>query len=219
MPSAHLRAAFVAAALGLGAALPHLSPRGAEKTNLHPDPEAPEVFVVSLETDINGGAIVIECIREWAPLGVDRFYAALNDGFYDESAFFRVVPDFVLQFGIAGTPEMNDRWQTAIPDDPVRESNLAGTVSFATAGPNTRTTQLFINYVDNPGLDAQGFAPIGRVVAGLDIAASVFNPTPGNSGGVDQALYRANGIEWIRREYPGINSILGHQLIEHRHQE
>ena len=184
-----------------------------------PDPQAPDTFVVLLGTDNNirpgiGGTIGIECIREWAPLGVDRFYAALNDGFYDESAFFRVVPDFVLQFGIAGTPEMNDRWQTTIPDDPVTQSNLAGTVVFATAGPNTRTTQLFINYIDNPFLDAQGFAPIGRVIRGFEVAEAVFNPTPGDQGGVSQAQYRANGISWIRENFPGINSIIDHNFEE-----
>jgi hypothetical protein len=81
-----------------------------------PDPPAPDTFTVSFATDNNGGAVAIECIREWAPLGVDRFYAALTDGFYDESALFRVVPGFVLQFGIAGTPEMNERWDTVIPN-------------------------------------------------------------------------------------------------------
>ena len=166
-----------------------------------PDPQAPDTFTVELGTDNEGGSITMECIREWAPLGVDRFYAALNDGFYDESAFFRVVPNFVLQFGIAGTPELNERWSTTIPDDPVLLSNLRGTVSFATAGPNTRTTQLFINYIDNPGLDGQGFAPIGRIIQGIEVADTVFNPTPGDQGGVNQAEYRANGIEWIRAEY------------------
>ena len=220
----HLLRAAVLATLCAGAsALPspllQLGPRAAvlfenSTKAARPDPEAPEIFAVSLGTDNEGGAIVIECIREWAPLGVDRFYAALKDGFYDASALFRVVPDFVLQFGIAGSPEMNDRWITTIPDDPVRESNLAGTVSFATAGANTRTTQLFINYVDNPNLDAQGFAPIGRVIQGFEVAQAVFNPTPGDSGGVNQALYRANGIEWIRAEFPGINSILDHNFLE-----
>lgn len=116
------------------------------------------------------GRILLEVTRAWAPLGVDRFYALLQDGFYNEAAFFRVVPGFVLQFGIASTPEANERWSTPIQDDPVVESNLRGTITYATAGPNTRTTQLFINYVDNPNLDPQGFAPFGRVVAGLDVA-------------------------------------------------
>ena len=93
-----------------------------------PDPEAPAEFTVSLGTDNNGGEIVIEVLREWAPLGVDRFYAALNDGFYDDSALFRVVPNFVVQFGIAGTPAENKKWQTEIKDDPVKTSNLAGTI-------------------------------------------------------------------------------------------
>eukprot|EP01048_Picozoa_sp_COSAG05_P000413 COSAG05_NODE_11_length_38500_cov_831.349861_22_plen_375_part_00 len=188
-------------------------PEGATAT-YELDPEAPAEFTVSLGTDNNGGEIVIEVLREWAPLGVDRFYAALKDGFYDDSALFRVVPNFVLQFGIAGTPEMNERWQTTIPDDPVLQSNVRGTISFATAGPNTRTTQLFINYVDNPGLDAQGFAPIGRVVTGMEVADTVFNPTPGDQGGVNQAELRALGISWARATFPGINSITEHMFIE-----
>jgi len=144
------------------------------------NPQAPEVFQVEIQTTIeaHGGRILLEVTRAWAPLGVDRFYALLQDGFYNEAAFFRVVPDFVLQFGIASTPEANERWNIPIQDDPVVESNLRGTITYATAGPNTRTTQLFINYVDNPFLDAQGFAPFGRVLEGLDVAGE---HSPSNS--------------------------------------
>ena len=175
------------------------------------DPQAPEVFQVEIETTIGDtkdqGRIILEVTRAWAPLGVDRFYELIQDGFYDDAAFFRVVPGFVLQFGIASTPEANEKWATPIPDDPVTQSNLQGTITYATAGANTRTTQLFINYVDNTQLDAQGFAPFGKVIAGLDVAEAVFNPTPGNSGGVDQGLYRTLGNEWILEEVRAVLSV------------
>lgn len=124
--------------------------------------------------------------RSWAPLGVDHFYALLNDNFYNEAAFFRVVGGFVLQFGIAGEPKENVKWAAAIPDDPVTHSNLQHTMSYATAGPNTRTTQLFINYADNTDLDKQGFAPFAQITSGANYIDQVHDPTPGDSDGVDQ---------------------------------
>ena len=117
------------------------------------------------------------------------------------------VPNFVVQFGIAGTPAENQKWSTPIKDDPVVGSNTAGTIVYATAGPNTRTSQLFINYQDNKGLDAQGFAPFGKVVSGMDTAKLIFNPTPGSSGGIDQGQYTSKGNAWLKAQYPKANFI------------
>jgi len=173
------------------------------------DPPAPQLFTVEFVTDISDTPIIIEVTRSLAPLGADRFYALVQDGFYNQSALFRVVPDFVLQFGISGSSDQNEKWlHNEIKDDPVVGSNTRGTISFATAGPDTRTTQLFINYGDNSRLDGMGFAPFGEVVIGLDVAEAVFNPTPGDSNGVDQDSYEKRGNDWIRENYPGINFIL-----------
>merc|ERR1711974_1156 len=132
-----------------------------------------------------------------------------NAHFFDQepAAFFRVVPQFVVQFGISGVPAMNAAWNINIPDDPVVQSNTQGTLTFATAGPGTRTTQLFVNLADNASLDSQGFAPLGQIVSGFSTMLAIFNPTPNNSGGVPQDQYTANGYSWIETNYPGINSI------------
>ncbi|KJE94447.1 cyclophilin-type peptidylprolyl cis-trans isomerase [Capsaspora owczarzaki ATCC 30864] len=178
------------------------------------DPVSPSVFCVRFATNVNGSSVIaVNVTRAYAPLGADRLYALVQGDFFDsngkEAAFFRVVPGFVVQFGISGDPAANAKWDNAIPDDPVVASNIAGTISFATAGPNTRTTQLFINYVDNSFLDQSGFAPLGVVTRGMDVAKMIFNPTPGDSNGVDQDQYTENGQAWIEQNYPNINSITG----------
>lgn len=118
-----------------------------------------------------------------------------------------MVPGFVVQFGIAGDPNLNKKWNETLKDDPVIASNIAGTISYATAGPDTRTTQLFINLADNARLDKMGFAPFGAVVSGMDVVSRIFNPTPNSSSGVDQGMYETKGNAWIRRKYPQINFI------------
>ena len=171
-------------------------------------PRAPDSFLLKFNTDIDGdGTVTLNITRSWAPIGADHLYALVADKFYDGAAFFRVVPGFVVQFGIAGTPAENTKWSTPIKDDPVVQSNLKYTMSYATAGPNTRTTQLFINYVDNSRLDSMGFAPVGKVVAGSKYLDRVFDPTPGSSGGVDQQSYETKGDTWIHEQYPEINFI------------
>jgi peptidyl-prolyl cis-trans isomerase A (cyclophilin A) len=170
---------------------------------------SPADYLLKLQTDVpvSGGTIVVNITESWAPLGAAHLKEVVADGFFTGAAFFRVVPEFIVQFGIGATPAMNTQWSEPIADDPVAASNLAGTITYAAAGPNTRTTQLFINLKDNRWLDAQGFAPFGRVVQGLDVLQAVYNPTPGSTGGVDQGAYRANGDSWIRANYPDINSI------------
>ena len=141
--------------------------------------QAPDFYRVEFITDIDKSVpIVIEVNRTWAPVGADHFYTLVNENFYANSALFRVVPNFVLQFGISGNSSENKRWlHRNIRDDPVVTSNGRGTLAFADAGPNTRTTQIFINYGDNARLDKMGFAPFAKVVAGFDVATKAFNPT------------------------------------------
>jgi peptidyl-prolyl cis-trans isomerase A (cyclophilin A) len=179
------------------------------------DPKSPSTWCLEITTNeqISGKpapTIVLNVTRSWAPIGADHLYALVNAHFYDvvPSALFRVVPGFVVQFGISGLPSENAKWATAIQDDPVVVSNTVGTLSYADAGPNTRTTQLFINYVDNSFLDAMGFAPLAVVTSGMGTALNFYNPTPGNSNGVDQGSYTQYGNPWIVKQYPLINFII-----------
>jgi peptidyl-prolyl cis-trans isomerase A (cyclophilin A) len=139
------------------------------------DERAPERFRVRLDT--TKGAVVIDCVREWAPLGADRFYTLVTSGYYDDSAFFRVVTGKWAQFGISGRPEVAREWRTrTIPDDPFRESNTRGTVAFAFAARNGRATQVFINLVDNRAVnDKEPFVPFGRVVEGMEVVDALYN--------------------------------------------
>ena len=134
--------------------------------------QAPAVFAVKFTS--SKGDFVVEVQREWAPMGADRFYNLVRGGFYDGVKFFRTVRGFMVQFGINGDPAVSRAWQDAvISDDPVKQSNLRGFVTFATAGPNSRTTQVFINFVDNTRLDPLGFAPFGKVVSGMEVVDGV----------------------------------------------
>ena len=130
--------------------------------------QAPATFKVRFDT--SKGLFVVEVTRAWAPKGADRFYNLVKNGFYDNVRFFRVISGFMVQFGINGDPATMARWRTAqISDDPVSQSNKRGTITFATAGPNTRTSQVFINFADNSNLDGMGFAPFGRIVSGMNV--------------------------------------------------
>jgi len=131
------------------------------------DEPVPDVFQVNLDT--SKGPVAIEVRRDWAPRGADHFYSLVKTGFYDGTRFFRVVRNFVVQFGISGDPQLNRLWADSnLPDDPVKQSNVKGTLTYAHLGPNSRSTQLFINLKDNKTLDKQGFAPIGKVISGMD---------------------------------------------------
>jgi len=164
---------------------------------------APKSYDVRLDT--TRGEITIRVTRAWAPRGADRFYNLVKTGFYDDAGFFRVAPGFVIQFGLSGDPAVNAAWESArFPDDPVRESNRRGRISFATAGPNTRTTQVFINTADNPNLDLMGFAPFGEVVQGLDTIGQIY---AGYGERPDQALITANGNAYLKSEFPRLDYI------------
>ncbi len=146
--------------------------------------QAPPVYKVDFDT--SKGPFVIEVHRDWAPNGADRFYNLVKNGFYNDARFFRVVEGFMVQFGINGDPRLSAVWREArIKDDPVRISNKRTFVTFATAGPNTRTTQVFINYGDNSNLDGQGFAPFGQVVSGMKVVDSLYS---GYGEGAPQGL-------------------------------
>ncbi len=134
---------------------------------------APAIYKANFDT--SKGPFVLEVHRDWAPNGADRFYNLVKNGFYDNDRFFRVISGFMVQFGINGDPRISAVWQNAnIPDDPVRVSNQRGYITFATAGPNTRTTQVFINYADNRALDRQGFSPFGRIVSGMNVVDALY---------------------------------------------
>jgi peptidyl-prolyl cis-trans isomerase A (cyclophilin A) len=164
---------------------------------------APADYRVRFET--SAGPFIIEVTRAWAPRGADRFYNLVRHGFYDGTRFFRVLPGFVAQFGISGDPARSARWREAtIPDDPVTQHNLRGTITFATAGPNTRTTQLFINFSDNTSLDARGFAPFGRVVDGMDVVDRIY---AGYGETPDQGLIQTRGNAYLATAFPRLDSI------------
>lgn len=183
------------------------------------DAVAPDTYAVVFDTTVTladgskGEPIVLEVNRSWAPIGADHFYALVKDRFYDCAAFFRVVPNFVVQYGIAASPEETAKWNSTIMDDPVLVSNLPWTVTYATAGPDTRTTQLFINYVDNSRLDADGFAPFGVITSGFDTALQIYNPTPDNSNGIGQERYTELGNDWILKKYPDVDLVTTARLV------
>ena len=177
---------------------------------------APESYRVRFET--TKGPFVVEVHRAWAPHGADRFYNLVKLGYYDGVTFFRVLDDFMAQCGIHGDPKVSRAWRDArIPDDPVAQSNTRGMVTFATAGPNTRTTQIFINYKDNSSLDGMGFAPFGRVVEGLAVVDALYSGygegAPRGSG-PHQGRAQAEGNEYFRREFPKLDHIETARLVE-----
>jgi len=165
---------------------------------------APDKFTVNLDT--SKGPVSIEIYREWAPIGVDHFYQLVKSNFYDGARFFRIVPNFIVQFGIAADPQVTARWKTSIADDPVRQHNLRGTLTYAkTSMPNSRTAQMFINLVDNTGsLDPQGFAPIGLVVKGLDAIDHLYS---GYGEAPEQPLIEQQGNTYLQSQFPNLDFI------------
>jgi peptidyl-prolyl cis-trans isomerase A (cyclophilin A) len=166
-------------------------------------PQAPPTF--SVQFDTSKGLFVIEVHRDWSPGGADRFYDLIQHRFYDENRFFRVVPNFVIQWGIQGDPEFNLKWRNKnITDDPVRETNRRGTIAFATDGPNTRTTELFINLKDNPQLDKRGFSPFGEVVSGMNVVDGIY---PGYGQMPDQNQIQVRGNAYLQSRFPMLDYI------------
>jgi peptidyl-prolyl cis-trans isomerase A (cyclophilin A) len=165
---------------------------------------APALFRARFET--SKGPFVIEVHRDWAPIGADRFYNLVKNGFYDGTRFFRVRPGFMAQFGLNGNPDIQRPWQMAfLRDDPVTQKNLRGFVTFTTEGrPQSRFTQIFINYADNSRLDADGFAPFGQVVSGMDVVDKLFSPGEPQP---DQRRILREGNEYLQKEFPKLDFV------------
>jgi peptidyl-prolyl cis-trans isomerase A (cyclophilin A) len=164
------------------------------------------------------GDFVVEVHRDWAPLGADRFYNLVKAGYFDGARFFRVIKGFMVQFGIHGEPAVNNTWREArIKDDPVKESNKRGYITFATAGPDTRTTQVFINFADNGRLDTSGFAPFGTVApAGMKVVDSLFaeygEGAPGGAGPSQDRMQR-EGNAYLTKEFPKLDYVKQAKIV------
>lgn len=172
--------------------------------------QSPAVYRAKFET--TKGIFVIEVTRAWAPVGADRFYNLVKNGFYNNCRFFRVVPNFMVQFGINGDPNLNTAWRQArIKDDPVKKSNTRGFITFATSGPNSRTTQVFINFGDNAGLDAQGFASFGKVVEGMKIVDGIFS---GYGESPNQGKIQMEGNAYLEKSFPKLDYVKSAVIIE-----
>ena len=171
--------------------------------------QAPPEYRARFST--SAGDFVIEVKREWAPIGADRFYNLVRSGYYDGIKFFRVISGFMAQFGIHGDPQVSATWRNErIADDPVRQTNTRGMVSFATAGPGTRTTQVFINFGDNRRLDGMGFSPFGKVVEGMDVVDRLYaeyGEGAPRGRGPDQARMQAEGNAYLEREFGKLDSV------------
>jgi peptidyl-prolyl cis-trans isomerase A (cyclophilin A) len=179
----------------------------ANPSSLHE--QAPANYKVKFDT--SKGAFVIEVHRDWAPLGADRFYNLVKNGFYNNARFFRVITGFMVQFGINGDPALSAQWRTAkINDDAVKQSNKRGLITFATAGPNTRTTQVFINFADNTMLDKQGFAPFGQVVSGMEVVDGLYSgygEGAPRGNGPDQSRVQGEGNAYLTTSFPKMDYI------------
>jgi peptidyl-prolyl cis-trans isomerase A (cyclophilin A) len=216
-PAATATPAPGATATSTPAAAPSASPSPAAT----PDPRAaltdpaiatataPDTYRVRFET--TKGPFVVEVHRAWAPKGADRFYNLVRAGYYDDVAFFRVISNFMVQFGINGDPRVNDAWRDArISDDPVKQPNTRGMVTFATSGPDSRTTQVFINFKDNSRLDGMGFAPFGKVVQGMEVVDSLhsgYGEGAPRGMGPDQGRAQGEGNVYLRSSFPRLDFV------------
>ncbi|NKB90336.1 MAG: peptidylprolyl isomerase [Acidobacteria bacterium] len=186
----------------------------------HPDAnrQGPDSYRVAFDT--TKGRFVVEVHRDWAPLGADRFYNLVSTGYYNGNKFFRVVDGFVVQFGMNGDPAINEAWDMAsIADDPQGEMNTRGRLTFAHGGPNTRTTQLFINLGDNLNLDNMGFPPFGEIIEGMDVVQSLYSEYgdgPPYGTGPDQTFIGEEGDAYFDRQYPLLDHVETAAVIAER---
>lgn len=171
---------------------------------------APPTYRVNFDT--SRGPVVVEITRDQAPNGADRLYNLVKAKYFDGSRFYRVVPGFMVQWGAAADPDVSKAWDVPIPDDPVKTTNAPGTISFAaSSSPNSRTTHMFINYGDNGRLDGMGFAPIGKVVSGMDIVEQIYS---GDGERPDQGQIREEGNAYLQKEFPNLDYIKTARLAQ-----
>jgi len=206
---------FLSATVAVRAGETNLTEKASPPAPAFADPakltaKAPESFKAQFNT--TKGKFVIEVTRSLAPNGADRFYNLVRSGYFTDVAFFRVVPGFMCQFGIHGNPNISAKWREArISDDPVKGSNARGTITFAMGGPNTRTTQLFINFADNARLDGMGFPPIGKVVEGMDVVDKIngeYGDMPEQGGsGPDPSRIAMEGNAYLKKDFPNLDYI------------
>jgi peptidyl-prolyl cis-trans isomerase A (cyclophilin A) len=172
---------------------------------------APATFNISFDT--SAGTFVVQVTRAWAPRGADRVYNLVKNGFYDGARFFRLIPDFMVQFGINGNPKIQSVWRNAtLQDDPVVQSNKRGFVTFAKTGlPNSRSTQLFINFRDNAGLDPQGFAPFGQVISGMEVVDKL---NPEYRDRAEQQRIQEEGNAYLATAFPKMDFIKKASIVK-----
>ncbi len=172
--------------------------------------QAPPVYKAKFDT--TKGTFVVEVHRDWAPNGADRFYNLVKNGFYDNVRFFRVISGFMVQFGIHGDPKISAPWREAqLKDDPVKQSNKRGYITYAMAGPNTRTSQVFINFGDNASLDGQGFSPFGRVVTGMEVVDKLnaeYGEGAPRGRGPDQSRMQMEGNAYLTKDFGRLDYVM-----------
>ena len=177
--------------------------------------QAPATYKAKFDTP--KGSFVIQVTRAWAPTGADRFYNLVKNGFYDEGRFFRVIPGFMVQCGLNADPALNAKWRAArIQDDRVSQSNTRGMVTFATSGPNARTTQVFISFDDNNRLDGMGFAPFGKVVSGMDVVAKLYSgygEGAPNGQGPNQNRIQTEGNAYLTQSFPRLDHVTKASIV------
>ena len=184
---------------------------------------APDQYKVEFNT--NKGRFVLQINRDWSPAGADRFYSLVKNGFYDETRFFRVMPNFIVQWGISGNPEIAAKWasnpqinpnykEITIPDEPVKETNRRGTVTYAKpSAPNSRTTQVFVNLKDNGYLDGDKFAPFGEVIEGMEVVES-FHSGYGGQPSSNQTAIEKQGTAFLDKHFPDLDYVETARIID-----
>jgi peptidyl-prolyl cis-trans isomerase A (cyclophilin A) len=201
--------AVVSAAAAVAAQSPDLQKMARLRNPAALNEKAPDTYKANFDT--SKGAFTVTVTRGWAPIGADRFYNLVKNGFYDDARFFRVLDGFMAQVGIHGNPTIAKAWMTArIQDDPVKQSNKRGFVTFATGGPNTRTTQFFVNFRDNAGLDKQGFAPFGEVTSGMNVVDRLYNgygEGEPSGKGPNQGRVQGEGNVYLNKDFPRLDFI------------
>lgn len=220
MKAIHLLCAFTLFAALVTAKADDTKPEASKAQPGFADPaklteKAPDTFKAQFVT--TKGNFTIEVTRSLSPNGADRFYNLVRSGYFTDIAFFRVIPGFMCQFGIHGDPAVSAKWREAnITDDPVKGSNTRGMITFATAGPNTRTTQLFINFANNGNLDGMGFSPFGKVVEGMAVVDKINGEygegAPGGMG-PNQGRIQMEGNAYLKKDFPNLDYIKSASIV------